>query len=101
MVEILVSKDRCPLEAIAEMGRFTQNSWIFLNSDAVNRLKNTATTIIECDGYLFNIGGRIVKTAHFEGGWEVIKEVIVGEGIHEFKKVPQNPEYTVLVKMAK
>ena len=101
MVEIIVSKDRCPLAAIAEMGQFIQNAWIFLNSDVVKRLKETATTIIEMDGYLFNIGGRIVQTTHFEGGWEVIKKVIVGDGIQEFKEVPEYPQYTVLVKMAK
>ena len=39
---ILVPKDKCPLDVLAEMGERTKNSWIFLHQNAVDKLTITA-----------------------------------------------------------
>jgi len=45
---ILVPRDQCPLNVLAEMGNQTANSWIFLHKNAVEKLRNTADII---DGF--------------------------------------------------
>lgn len=35
---ILVPKDKCPLDVLAEMGERTKNSWIFLDTSALQKL---------------------------------------------------------------
>jgi len=35
---ILVPKDKCPLDVLAEMGEQIRNSWIFLHENAYNHL---------------------------------------------------------------
>lgn len=35
---ILVPKDKCPLDVLAEMGERTRNSWIFLHENAYQHL---------------------------------------------------------------
>lgn len=35
---ILVPKDKCPLDVLAEMGERTENAWIFLDASAYNKL---------------------------------------------------------------
>ena len=42
---ILVPKDKCPLDVLAEMGSQTANAWIFLHTNAVEKLRSTADTI--------------------------------------------------------
>ena len=44
---ILVPKDKCPLDVLAEMGERTKNSWIFLHQNAVDKLRRTADEICE------------------------------------------------------
>ena len=39
---ILVPKDKCPLDVLAEMGPQTANSWIYLHKNAVEKLRNTS-----------------------------------------------------------
>lgn len=39
---ILVPKDKCPLDVLAEMGERTKNAWIFLHQNATEKLKKTA-----------------------------------------------------------
>ena len=101
MKKIIVPKDKCPLEVIAEMGEQTQNAWIFLNKDAINHLRDTAIAVTEYNGYTFNIGGRIVRVRTFSDEWKVLEEVTVGNGIDEFKSLPENPERIFMVEMAK
>lgn len=45
---ILVPKDQCPLNVLAEMGAKTSNAWIFLHKNAVEKLRKTADVI---DGF--------------------------------------------------
>ena len=35
---ILVPKDKCPLDVLAEMGEITEKAWIFLDASAYNKL---------------------------------------------------------------
>lgn len=39
---ILVPKDKCVLDILAEMGERTRNAWIFLHKNVVKKLKKTA-----------------------------------------------------------
>lgn len=38
---ILVPKDKCPLDVLAEMEKRTEKSWIFLHENAFKKLKKT------------------------------------------------------------
>jgi len=42
---IIVPKDKCPLDVLAELGSKTENAWIFLHASAIERLQKTADTI--------------------------------------------------------
>ena len=44
---ILVPKDKCPLDVLAEMGERTKNAWIFLHQNAVDKLRRTADETCE------------------------------------------------------
>ena len=49
---ILVPKDKCPLDILAEMGKETRNAWIFLHRNAVNKLISSADlTVIDAKFY--------------------------------------------------
>lgn len=39
---ILVPKDKCPLNVLAEMGERIRNSWIFLHENAYEKLSKTS-----------------------------------------------------------
>lgn len=38
---ITVPKDECPLDVLAKMGKLTENAWIFLHSNAVEKLQHS------------------------------------------------------------
>lgn len=38
---ILVPKDKCPLDVLAEMGERTRNAWIFLHRNAFEKLQHS------------------------------------------------------------
>lgn len=38
---IIVPKDKCPLDVLAEMGKQIKESWIFLHHNAVEKLRNS------------------------------------------------------------
>lgn len=48
---ILVPKDKCPLDVLAEMGSQTARAWIFLHQNARAKLKKTANYVDGCRGY--------------------------------------------------
>lgn len=39
---IIVPKDKCPLDVLAEMGERIRNSWIFLHENAYQKLSKTS-----------------------------------------------------------
>lgn len=42
--EIIVPKDKCPLDVLSELGNRTAKAWIFLHRNVVHKLRTT------CDG---------------------------------------------------
>lgn len=42
---IIVPKDKCPLDVLAEMGEQTKNSWIYLHKNAFDKLKSEDCSI--------------------------------------------------------
>lgn len=38
----VVPKDKCPLDVLAELGERTRNAWIFLHSNAVEKIESIA-----------------------------------------------------------
>ena len=43
---ILVPKDKCPLDVLAEMGEKIRNAWIFIHKNAIEILCETAEDIL-------------------------------------------------------
>ena len=39
---VIVPRDKCPLDVLAEMGELVRKSWIFLHSNAVSKLRGTS-----------------------------------------------------------
>lgn len=44
---ILVPKDKCPLDVLADIGEQTKNAWIFLHQNAVYKLKHSEGVTVE------------------------------------------------------
>lgn len=61
---IIVPKDKCPLDVLAEMGERTKNSWLFFHSNIIEKLKESKGATYE-EG---NKQGTLVFT------WEETKE---------------------------
>lgn len=38
---IIVPKDKCPLDVLAKMGKRTENAWIFLHLNAVEKIQHS------------------------------------------------------------
>lgn len=100
---ILVPKDKCPLELLAEMGERIKNSWIFLHDSAVSKLKTT-TDYIEENSYWELVWSATEKypatTLDIEiaGTWHRVYRIIA-EDI-AFEHEPQDPEDIYFLKMA-
>lgn len=47
--EIIVPKDKCPLDVLAEMGNQTENAWIFLHCNALENLRHSEGVCITDD----------------------------------------------------
>ena len=48
---VIVPKDKCPLDILAEMGENTSSSWIFLHKNAVKKLQSIADEYEANPGY--------------------------------------------------
>lgn len=100
---ILVPKDKCPLDVLAEMGERTKNSWIFLHDNAISKLIKTADYIEE-DEYQEIVWHATEKypatTLDIENGgtWHKVYRIIA-EDI-AFEHEPQDPEDIFFLKMA-
>ena len=46
---IIVPKDKCPLDVLAELGSKTGKAWVFLHTTAIEKLLKTADTV-DCFG---------------------------------------------------
>lgn len=47
---ILVPKDKCPMDVLAEMGERTKESWIFLHFNAVEKLLQHSDGVAQKEG---------------------------------------------------
>ena len=73
---ILVPKDKCPLDVLAEMGERTANAWIFLHQNAVKKLKDI------CD-----VCNEVGKSKQITLAWEATEkypatEVVINNKAH-------------------
>lgn len=102
---IIVPKDKCPLDVLAEMGNRTENAWIFLHSNAVEKLKNTSD---ECKysssttyTLLWNATDEFPETKVridiMRGEWASVARIAADD--IAFKQISTNPEDIFFLKM--
>ena len=100
---ILVPKDKCPLDVLAEMGERTKNSWIFLHDDAVFKLEITADFIEETEyrELVWNATEKYPATTldiEISGTWHMVYRIDADD--IAFTDEPQDPEDIFFLKMA-
>ena len=107
---ILVSKDKCPLDVLTEMGERTNESWIFLHINAVQNLQHS-------DGVSWKEGRKqgtldltwkatetnpetriIVDISGLETAWKPI--IFISASDIAFKLMSVDPEDIFFLKMA-
>lgn len=102
---ILVPKDKCPLDVLAEMGERTKNAWIFLHQNATEKLKKTAD---ECKyssntvyTLLWNATDEFpeakVRIDIMRGEWSSVARITADD--IAFKQTATNPEDIFFLKM--
>lgn len=102
---ILVPKDKCPLDVLAEMGEQTRNAWIFLHQSVIRNLKITADTCTgKIAGYqemIWNENEKHPKTIlDFEaekGLWLKVHRIYASDIAYGLK--PQDPENIIFLEM--
>ena len=105
----IVPKDKCPLDVLAEMGKRTENAWIFLHQNAVEELRRSEG--VSCKE------GRKVGTLVLT--WETIEDypetriviaicamltdwkpiILISASDISFDLMPVDPEYLYFLKM--
>ena len=101
---IFVSKDKCPLDTIAEMGSKTAKAWIFLHRNAIDKLRSTADIVDGCTGFLKMVWKETEKypatTVYVEnGGTEWIRVYYINASDIAFDYEPLDPKYLFFLKM--
>ena len=102
---ILIPKDKCPLDVIAELGSQARNAWIFLHDNAVTHLEETASYVSvndECQKMTWCATKsypatvlRIEKNAL--SIWAKVYEIDASD--IAFEKAPMDPENIFFLKM--
>ena len=106
---ILVPKDKCPLDVLAEMGEQTRDAWFFLHRNAVENLQHS-------DGVSCKEGGKagtcvltweatedypetkiIVDICGFGADWKPI--IFISASDIAFSLFPVDPEEIFFLKM--
>lgn len=100
---ILVPKDKCPLDVLAEMGERTKNLWIFIHDDAISKLKETADYVEEGEyqEFVWTETEECLATfldIEIQGTWHRVYRIIVDD--IAFEHEPQDPEDIFFLKMA-
>ena len=104
---ILVPRDKCPLDVLAEMGEQTKNAWIFLHGNAISKLQLTAnfdSFKYGCQKLTWRKTKEYPKTviwihANYTSDWAKVA-VIEADDI-AFKKEVNDPENIFFLKMDK
>lgn len=100
---ILVPKDKCPLDVLAEMEERTENSWIFIHDNVVSKLEKTANCIIEEKEYQelkWYTAGKcpaVILDIEIGGTWRKIYRIMADD--IAFEDEPQDPEDVFFFKM--
>lgn len=102
---ILVPKDKCPMDVLAEMGEQTRNAWIFLHQSVIRQLKITADTCTgKIAGYqelVWRGNEKHPKTIlTFEkrvGIWTRVRRIYASDIAYGLE--PQDPENIIFLEM--
>lgn len=100
---ILVPKDKCPLDVLAEMEERTENSWIFMHDNVVSKLEKTASYIIEEKEYqelkwdTVDKCPAVILDIEFGGIWRKVYRIMANA--IAFENEPQDPEDVFFLKM--
>lgn len=107
---ILVPKDKCPLDVLAEMGERTKESWIFLHSNAVEKLQHSdgvsckegrrqGTLVLTWEATEAYLQTRIVvDICGLNAEWKPIIYILASD--IAFGLMPVDPEDIYFLKMA-
>ena len=100
---IIVPKDKCPLDVLAELGSKTGNAWIFLHTTAIQKLLKTADTV---ESFPFLIEWKetekypatTILVEVTKKDWSRVCRINASD--IAFKDEPNDPEYIFFLKMA-
>ena len=101
---IIVPKDRCPLEVLAEMGERTRNAWIFLHKNVFERLRRSCDeenwTEFECYTHFFwktTIEQELISVSLFTEPWYSVGYIKSPNIAFDVRTA--EPEETLFLKM--
>lgn len=98
---IFVSKDKSAFDVLAEMGERTKNSWIFLHTNVINKLAETADYNYTWNKFEWKATKNYPATTLIidscEEEWKRVQQIIA-EDI-AFEKSCKDPEEIFFLKM--
>lgn len=102
---ILVPREKCPLDVLAEMGEQTKNAWIFLHENAIGKLMQTAnfdSYKYGCQKLTWRKTSKYPKTviwieAGSHSDWAKVAAINADD--ISFKKAANDPENLFFLKM--
>ena len=107
---ITVSKDKCPLDILAEMGNTIENSWVFLHQNAIEKLQKSdgvSSKEGRTPGTLelfweatddFPATRVVIELNRFPAEWKPI--LLISASDIAFTLMPVDPEFIYFLKMA-
>ena len=105
---IIVPRDKCPLDVLAEMGKLVKESWIFLNFNAIDKLKGTSDEQEEVNRgrdlkLIWNATDKypqtevVIDICGFPADWKPITLISATDIYYDL--MPVNPEDIFFLKM--
>lgn len=101
---IIVPKDKCPLDVLAELGAKTGRSWIFLHKTAIEKLRKTADIYPAgfCKLMYWKETERYPSTTIYventQTDWSRVYHINASDIAFDYE--PNDPEYLFFLKMA-
>ena len=101
---ILVPKDKCPLDVLAELGSKTRNAWIFLHKTAIEKLQKTADTIERGSFVVMEwketekYPATIIWVENTKRDWSRVPQINASDIAFHYE--PYSPEYIFFLQMA-
>ena len=107
---IIVPRDKCPLDMLAEMGELVRKSWIFLNFNAVDKLRETSDEqedqnrgrdlkLVWNATEEFPQTEVVIDVSGFPAEWKPITLISASDISYDF--MPTDPEDIFFLKMEK